>query len=275
MRWMHGSSIEQSTMTGLMPESGTHDEYRNRAPTAIVTGAGGGLGRAIALRLAADGFAIAGMDLDEQAGAETCSLVRKSGGLATAYVVDLRDAVAIERFVHLAESDLGPARALINNAAVFPSGPFLDSTVDEYDDVVAINQRAYFLVARVVAASMRDAGGGAIVNMGSITEHGGWGDMASYIVTKGAAGALTRALATELGRYDIRVNCVAPGAFRTRAEEVHPNTEGYENRILESQALKRRGKLEELAAAVSFLVGEDASFITGQTLNVDGGWIMS
>lgn len=262
-------------MAGLMPEAGTHDEYRNRGPTAIVTGAGGGLGRAIALRLAADGFAIAGMDVDEHAGAETRRLVRKMGGRAGNYVVDLRDAVAIERCVGLAESDFGPARALINNAAVFPSGPFLESTVDEYDNVVAINQRAYFLVARVVAASMRDGGGGAIVNMGSITQHGGWGDMASYIVTKGAAAALTRALATELGRYNIRVNCVAPGAFRTRAEEVHPNTEDYEDRILESQALKRRGGLEELAAAVSFLVGEDASFITGQTLNVDGGWIMS
>ncbi|MGI9586252.1 MAG: SDR family NAD(P)-dependent oxidoreductase [Acidimicrobiia bacterium] len=258
-----------------MPESGPSDEFRNRGSTAIVTGAGGGLGRAIALRLAADGFAIAAMDVDDQAGSETCSLVRRSGGLATSYGVDLRDAVAIERVVRRAESELGPASALVNNAAVFPSGPFLDSTVDEYDNVVAVNQRAYFLVAQAVAASMRDAGGGAIVNMGSITQHGGWGDMASYVVTKGAAAALTRALATELGRYDIRVNCVAPGAFRTRAEEVHPNTEDYEHRILESQALKRRGNLEELAAAVSFLVGEDASFITGQTLNVDGGWIMS
>lgn len=267
--------MQPGTMTALMPESGTHDESRISGPTAIVTGAGGGLGRAIALRLAADGFAIAGMEVDEQAGAETCKLVRESGGRANNYVVDLRDAVAIERCVRLAESDLGPATALINNAAVFPSGPFLESTVDEYDNVVAVNQRAYFLVARVVAASMRDGRGGAIVNMGSITEHGGWPDMASYVVTKGAAAALTRALATELGRYDIRVNCVAPGAFRTRAEEVHTNAEGYESRILESQALKRRGRLEELAAAVSFLVGEDASFITGQTLNVDGGWIMS
>jgi NAD(P)-dependent dehydrogenase (short-subunit alcohol dehydrogenase family) len=262
-------------MTGLMSEFGEHDGPGDRGSTAIITGAGGGLGRAIALRLAADGFTIAGMDVDEQAGAETCSLVRQRGGLASSYVVDLRDAEAIERSIRLAESELGPAGALVNNAAVFPMGPFLDSTIDEYDNVVAINQRAYFLVARMVAASMRDRGGGDIVNMGSITEHGGWSDLASYVVTKGAAAALTRALATELGRYNIRVNCVAPGAFPTRAEQIHPDAEAYEKRIIDSQALKRRGTFEELASAVSFLLGEDASFITGQTLNVDGGWVMS
>jgi NAD(P)-dependent dehydrogenase (short-subunit alcohol dehydrogenase family) len=269
------SSMQPVTMAGLMAESGKHNESGDSGRTAIITGAGGGLGRAIALRLAADGFSVAGMDVDEQAGAETCKLVRQIGGLANSYIVDLRDAEAIEYSVRLAESELGPAGALVNNAAVFPSGPFLDSTIDEYDNVVAINQRAYFLVAQIVARGMRDRGGGAIVNMGSITEHGGWGDMASYVVTKGAAAALTRALATELGRYDIRVNCVAPGAFPTRGEKMHPDPEAYETRIIDSQALKRRGRLEELASAVSFLLGDDASFITGQTLNVDGGWIMS
>jgi NAD(P)-dependent dehydrogenase (short-subunit alcohol dehydrogenase family) len=111
--------------------------------------------------------------------------------------------------------------------------------------------------------------------MGSITEHGGWDGLAAYVVTKGAASALTRALATELGRYEIRVNCVAPGAFPTRAEKTHPDAQRYEERIIDSQALKRRGTFDELAGAVSFLLGQDASFITGQTLNVDGGWIMS
>jgi len=159
---------------------------------------------------------------------------------------------------------------------VFPSGPFVDVTVDELDATTDVNQRAYFLCAQHAARSMIGGDGGSIVNIASITWHGGWAAMAPYVVTKGAIVALTRALATELGRHEIRVNAVAPGAFPTAAERVqHPDLEAYEARILASQALPRRGTLEELAAVVSFLAGPESSFVTGQTLNVDGGWIMS
>ena len=123
---------------------------------------------------------------------------------------------------------------------------------------------------------MVPAGGGAIVNIASITWHGGWGEMSPYVVTKGAIIAMTRALATELGQHEIRVNAIAPGAFPTAAERAqHPDLEAYERVILESQALPRRGTIEELAAVVSFLASTESSFVTGQTLNVDGGWIMS
>ncbi|MDH3706336.1 MAG: SDR family oxidoreductase [Acidimicrobiia bacterium] len=243
-------------------------------PSAIVTGAGGGLGRAIAARLAVNGLAVAAIDIDAAGGAATATAINEAGGTARAYVVDLRDEAAVAEMADATQRDLGPLSVLVNNAAVFPAGPFLDTPIDDYDDVVAVNQRAYWLAAQQCSTMLRDNGGGAIVNMGSITQHGGWPDMAAYVVTKGAAAALTRALATELGQFEIRVNCVAPGAFPTRAEEVHPDREAYTRRILQSQALKRRGTFEELAAAVSFLVGPESSFITGQTLNVDGGWVM-
>lgn len=243
--------------------------------TAIVTGAGGGLGRAIALRLAADGHAIAVFEVDEADAEATASAVRAAGGVAQPYLVDLRDDAALSEAVDQTVEDLGPLAVLVNNAAIFPSGPFTELSPDAYDDTIAVNQRAYFFAAQAAARHMTTAGGGAIVNVGSITQHGGWADMVAYATTKGAAAAFTRALATELGPAGIRVNCVAPGAFPTRAEEMHEDRAAYSARIIDSQALKRRGANAELAAAVSFLAGPDASFITGQTLNVDGGWVMA
>ena len=243
--------------------------------TAVVTGGGGGLGGAICRRLAADGFSVAVLEVDLPAARAVCEAIESDKGVAQAYEVDVRDVARFDAAIARAAEELGPIKGMVNNAAIFPSGPFLESTPEEYDDVMAVNQRAYFFGAQIAARHMREDGGGAIVNIGSITQYGGWGEMASYVAAKGAAHALTRALATELGPCEIRVNCVAPGAFPTRAEGVHPDREAYTQRILASQALKRRGTFEELASTVSFLLGPDSSFVTGQTLNVNGGWIMS
>jgi NAD(P)-dependent dehydrogenase (short-subunit alcohol dehydrogenase family) len=159
---------------------------------------------------------------------------------------------------------------------VFPSTPFVSVSVEEHDETIAVNQRAYFLCSQQAARSMIEgARPGAIVNISSITWHGYWKDMAPYVAAKGAIVAMTRAMARELGPHEIRVNAVAPGAFPTPAEQAqHDDPVAYEQRIIDSQALKRRGTFDELAAAVSFLAGPEASFITGQTLNVDGGWVM-
>jgi NAD(P)-dependent dehydrogenase (short-subunit alcohol dehydrogenase family) len=244
-------------------------------PAAVVTGGGGGLGRAIGRRLASDGYDVAVVDIARADADETSRQIIASGRRAVVYPVDVRDVEALDVAVRQADKDLGPVTALVNNAAIFPTGPFLDARPADFDEVVAVNQRAYFFAAQSAARLMVDRGGGSIVNLSSITQHGGWANLAGYVMTKGAAAALTRALATELGVDGIRVNCVAPGAFPTKGEDIHPDRAAYVRRIVDSQALKRRGRFEELAAAVSFLVGPDSSFVTGQTLNVDGGWIMA
>ncbi|MEV0614319.1 SDR family oxidoreductase [Nonomuraea sp. NPDC050404] len=232
--------------------------------TALVTGAAGALGRAIVRRLAADGHQVAALDVDTAGLDGTLNLK-----------TDLRDPEAIEAaFTETAER-LGPVGILVNNAAVYPARPFLEVPLDEYDNVIAVNQRAYWLCAQHAARQMIGPGGGAIVNVASITMHGGWSDLAAYVSTKGAAASLTRALARELGPREIRVNCVSPGAFPTAAEEIHEDLESYNRMVLERQALQRRGTPEELAAVVSFLTGPDASFVTGQTIEVNGGWVMA
>lgn len=239
--------------------------------TAVVTGAGGALGRAIARRLAADGHAVAVADIDADAVEATRREVAGAGGDVRGWTVDLRDPEAVHSLFE-AVDDTG---ILVNNAAVYPARPFLDIPLAEYDDVHAVNQRGYWLCAQAAARQMVRDGGGAIVNVASIVTHGGLAGLASYTATKGAAVALTRALARELGPAGIRVNAVSPGAFPTAAEQIHENPERYNQFVLDHQALKRRGTPDELAAVVSFLTGPDSSFVTGQTIEVNGGWVMS
>ncbi|MCS5723126.1 SDR family oxidoreductase [Herbiconiux sp. CPCC 203407] len=246
---------------------------------AIITGAGGALGRATALRLGADGFAVGVLGRASVDLAETAAQLEAEGVPVRVLEVDLRDAAAIESAITATEADFGPVEALVNNAAIYPSTPFLEIPLSEYDDVVTVNQRGYFYAAQVAARGMVARGragqtAGAIVNVGSITWNGGWSNLASYVSTKGAAVALTRALARELGEFGVRVNAVAPGAFPTKAEEIQGDAAEYSAHVIEHQALKRRGTDAELAAVVSFLVGPDSSFVTGQTINVDGGWVM-
>jgi NAD(P)-dependent dehydrogenase (short-subunit alcohol dehydrogenase family) len=244
--------------------------------TALVTGAGGAIGTAVAQRLGRDGHAVAAVDINEVGARETCHHIQDAGGTALAIGCDLRDEAQIAAAFATTADEFGALDVLVNNAAVFPAGPFVDVSVAELDDAITVNERAYFLCAQHAARAMMTSGGGSIVNIASIVWHGGWADMSPYVATKGAIVAMTRALATELGQYEIRVNAVAPGAFPTAAERAqHDDLEQYQARILESQALKRRGTFEELAAAVSFFAGSESSFVTGQTLNVDGGWIMS
>ena len=118
------------------------------------------------------------------------------------------------------------------------------------------------------------SGWGRIVNVASVTFYGGWANLSPYVASKAALVGLTRAWAREFGAYGITVNAIAPGAFPTDAEKIHPDPDGYTRFVLDHQAVKRRGRPDDIAQALLFLTSDRAGFITGQTLNVDGGWVM-
>jgi NAD(P)-dependent dehydrogenase (short-subunit alcohol dehydrogenase family) len=242
---------------------------------AVVTGAGSVLGRAIARRLAVDGHAVAVVDIDADAVEATRKDVAAHGGAVRSWTLDVRDEYAVAEMFDMVALQTGGTGVLVNNAAVHPSTPFLEVSPAEYDDVHAVNQRGYWLCAQAAARQMIQAGGGAIVNIASIVTHGGEAGLASYAASKGASVSLTRALARELGPCNVRVNTVSPGAFPTASEENRDDPAAYHRSVLEHQALKRRGTPDELAAVVSFLAGPDSSFVTGQTIEVNGGWVMS
>ena len=188
--------------------------------------------------------------------------------------------------VDLAESDAlnaalagvvegGGIDVVVNNAAIYPSRPFEAFTLDEHRAVQAVNVDAPILCVRAALPGMRERGWGRVLNITSITLSGGWENLSPYVQSKGALLGLTRAWAREFGKWGVTVNAVSPGAFPTDAEAIHPDPEGYARFVLERQALKRRGDPRDIAAAILFLASDGAGFITGQTLAVDGGWVMS
>ncbi len=241
---------------------------------AVVTGAGGGLGEGECLSLAAAGAAVACVERDEQRLAAVVDKVRAAGGRALGVAADVADRTAVEGMAEQVVRELGGIDILVNNAAIYPLRPWTEITEEEWDSVLAVNLKGYFLCARACRDSMAARGFGRIVNLSSITYMIGFKNMLSYVSSKGGVIAFTRALAREVGPDGITVNAIAPGAFPTDAEKIHPNPEQYNQWILEQQSLKRRGTPEDIGNAVVFLGSDAASFITGQTIVVDGGWAM-
>jgi 3-oxoacyl-[acyl-carrier protein] reductase len=243
--------------------------------TVIITGAAGGLGSAMAAAFAAEGGRVALVDLPGSEGARLAGKINASGSAGSAFFVacDLADLAGASQVVH-GIADSGGVGVLVNNAAIYPSKPVADYSITEWQAVQRVNVDAAFVCAQAVLPAMRAAGSGRIVNVSSITFFGGLAQLAPYVTSKGALVGLTRALARECGQDQITVNAVAPGAFPTAAEEIHPDREGYHAYVLAQQAVKRRGVPADVAHAVLFLCAPESSFITGQLLCVDGGWIM-
>ncbi len=251
---------------------------RHTGRVAIVTGAGAGIGRATARRLAAEGASVACLDVRPERAQETADLIAATQpGRSLAAVADVRSRAAVETALAATIDAFGKVDYLVNNAGIVTMTGFDQLTDDEWDTVVDVNLKGYFIVGQVVSRAIQQAGGGAIVNISTIeaevvvssTGH----CQVHYNASKGGVKMLTKAMAVELAARNIRVNAVAPGPINTGfsgADITSPAAwEFMKGRLL----VPRVGEPEDIAAAVSFLLSDDAAFITGVQLPVDGGWL--
>jgi NAD(P)-dependent dehydrogenase (short-subunit alcohol dehydrogenase family) len=243
--------------------------------TILYTGAAGGLGTETTLNFLRAGAPVVAIDNDPKKIANLMALAEKEGlkGLIVK-ALDLSDLAHLRLQLEAISAEVGGFDVVINNAAIYPSKPFEDYTIEEHQAVQRVNVDAGIICVQVALPHMRAKGWGRIINVASVTAYGGWANLSPYVQSKGALIGLTRAWAREFGAYGITVNAVSPGAFPTDAEKIHPDPEGYTRFVLEHQALKRRGRPEDIANALMFFASDAASFVTGQTLNVDGGWVM-
>jgi 3-oxoacyl-[acyl-carrier protein] reductase len=241
---------------------------------AIVTGAGGGLGEGICLNLAAASVALGCLDRDREALDAVAAKVEAAGGRVAAVEADVSDRASVERATAEVVEAFGGVDVLVNNAAIYPSRPWTEIGDEEWDAVLRTNLKGYFLCAQAAFPHLREHGRGRIINVASITVFGGWPLLLPYVTSKGGVVAFTRALAREIGSEGITVNTVSPGAFPTAAEKIHPDPEGYNTLVLERQSIKRRGTPADVGNLIAFLASDAASFITGQLIQIDGGWVM-
>ena len=241
--------------------------------TILYTGAAGGLGLETTLMFLRSGAKVVAIDNDPR---KVTALQQAAAGLdgLTIATLDLSDLKALRTGLEQLSATVGGFDIVINNAAIYPSKPFEDFTIEEIQLVQRVNVEAGIVCVQVALPHMKAVKRGRIINIASITFSGGWADLTPYVQSKGALIGLARSWAREFGKYGITVNAVSPGAFPTDAEKIHLDFAAYEKRIYDHQAIQRRGDPTDIANILMFLASDAASFITGQTINVDGGWVM-
>ena len=237
---------------------------------ALVTGGTGGIGAATCSRLAAEGARVVVADLDLD---KARQLAADIDGLGVE--LDVRSTESAGAAVTAAESELGPLEILVNNAGIADDDFFVRSTEDQWDRLIAVNVRGVLAVTHAALPGMQDRGSGSIVNLASEAGRVGSQMGTVYSATKGAVISFTKALAKETARRGVRVNAVAPGPIDTpmmrAAEELGEIGERFVQGMINSTAMRRPGKPDEVAATIAYLASDDASFVTGETIGVSGG----
>ncbi|MDP1702082.1 MAG: SDR family NAD(P)-dependent oxidoreductase [Aestuariivirga sp.] len=244
----------------------------------VITGAGSGMGRAAALRIASEGGAVMCLDLSGDTARETAEKIKKSGGQADSAPCDVRNRAAIEAAVAHAKKSFGKITNLVNSAGALTMQGLSDMDEAGWNLVIDVNLKGVFLMTQACVPAIEEAGGGAIVNITSIEAEvvvaSGENTQPHYASSKGGVKTMTRTLAHDLGRKNIRINAIAPGLIETGFGGSNPASDQYQEYVHGHSALRRSGRADEIAAAIAFLLSDDASYITGAQLPVDGGWLI-
>jgi NAD(P)-dependent dehydrogenase (short-subunit alcohol dehydrogenase family) len=244
---------------------------------AVVTGAGSGIGRAAAALFAREGATVAIVDLAAQAAKEAAAAITEAGGRAIALSADISDREHVDQAFTQILNEFQRVDVLYNNAGVNSSGSVIDATDDDWDRSFAVNAKGTFLCSRVAARSMVAAGGGSIINQGSVAALVGIANFASYCASKGAVVALTRSMSVDLAPRGVRVNAICPGTVYTPLMEPMLRARGGGDMAaglaltVAKYPLGRLGTPEEIAAVALFLACDDSSFLTGSVITADGG----
>ncbi len=253
-------------------------EQRHEERTAFVTGAGSGIGRAVARRLAAEGTRVACVDLKHDAASETAKLITAAGGTALPFGADVRDRATVQSALEGTAEAWGALNYLVNNAGLVTMSSLEELTDDEWDLVLDVNLKGQFVVSQLAVPLLTDARPAAVVNLSTveaevIVSSQGF-CQPHYNASKGGVKMLTKALAVELSRHGVRVNAIAPGPVQTGfIPGVDPATVELPEMARDRLLIPRFGQPADIAAAASFLLSDDASYITGTQLVVDGGWL--
>jgi 3-oxoacyl-[acyl-carrier protein] reductase len=237
--------------------------------TAIITGAANGLGQTFTVALARAGYHVAGLDVADLG--ETGELVEQAGGKLLPVRCDVRDAESVNAAVGKVVAELGALHVVVNNAGIYPPIPFAETTLADWQRIMRVNLDGPFLVTSAALPHLRAAGWGRIVNMVSAVVFLGPPDLVAYTTSKAGLVGFTRALATELGPENITVNAISPGLTRTATAARTTGADGGFERVRDLQCVPRIEEPEDLVSTLLYVCDKGSGFLTGQTINVDGG----